>query len=111
MSGLSAIISIIQPWHTLVLLLKVLCYISHPGEIKISESQKHFLGRNYEEVKEKLKGLGFTNFVIKEMVMSKIGCEKEECVAKIIIDDKAKFAKDTWFAEEAEVMIYYYVRV
>ena len=37
--------------------------------------------------------------------------EKEECVAKIIIDDKAQFAKDTWFAEEAEVMIYYYVRV
>ena len=35
--------------------------------------------------------------------MSKIGWgEKEECVAKIIIDDKAKFAKDTWFAEEAE---------
>lgn len=89
-----------------------LCYISHPGEIKISESQKHFLGRNYEEVKEKLKGLDFTNFVIKEMAMSKIGWgEKEECVAKIIIDDKAKFAKDTWFAEEAEVMIYYYVRV
>lgn len=112
MSGSSAIIHIIQPWHTLVLLLKVLCYISHPGEIKISESQKHFLGRNYEEVKEKLKGLGFTNFVIKEMAMSKIGWgEKEECVAKIIIDDKAKFAKDTWFAEEAEVMIYYYVRV
>ena len=30
---------------------------------------------------------------------------------KIIIDDKAQFAKDTWFAEEAKVMIYYYVRV
>lgn len=27
--GSSAIIRIIQPWHTLVLLLKVLCYISH----------------------------------------------------------------------------------
>ena len=24
----------------------------HPGEIKIGESQKHFLGRNYEEVKK-----------------------------------------------------------
>ena len=80
MSGSSAIIRIIQPWHTLVLLLKVLCYISHPGEIKISESQKHFLGRNYEEVKEKLKGLGFTNFVIKEMAMSKIGWGKKKNV-------------------------------
>ena len=64
--------------------------LEHPGEIQIGESQKHFLGRNYEEVKEELKGLGFTNFVIKEMAMSKIGWgEKEEGVAKIIIDDKA----------------------
>ena len=86
--------------------------LEHPGEIQIGESQKHFLGRNYEEVKEELKGLGFTNFVIKEMAMSKIGWgEKEEGVAKIIIDDKAQFAKDTWFPEEAEVRIYYYVRV
>ena len=46
------------------------------------------------------------------MAMSKIGWgEKEEGVAKIIIDDKAQFAKDTWFPEEAEVRIYYYVRV
>ena len=86
--------------------------LEHLGEIQIGESQKHFLGRNYEEVKEELKGLGFTNFVIKEMAMSKIGWgEKEEGVAKIIIDDKAQFAKDTWFPEEAEVRIYYYVRV
>lgn len=86
--------------------------LEHPGEIKIGESQKHFLGRNYEEVKEELEGLGFTNFVIKEMAMSKIGWgEKEECVAKIIIDEKSHFAKDAWFPQEAEVMIYYYVRV
>ena len=86
--------------------------LEHPGEIQIGESQKHFLGRNYEEVKEELKGLGFTNFVIKEMAMSKIGWgEKEECVAKIIINEKSQFAKDAWFPEEAEVRIYYYVRV
>lgn len=86
--------------------------LEHPGEIKIGESQKHFLGRNHEEVKEELKGLGFTNFVIKEMAMSKIGWgEKEECVAKIIINEKSQFAKDAWFPEEAEVTIYYHVRV
>lgn len=26
--------------------------LEHPGKIKIGESQKHFLGRNYEEVKK-----------------------------------------------------------
>ena len=86
--------------------------LEHPGEIKIGESQKYFLGRNYEDVKTELESFGFKNFVIKEMAMSKIGWgEKEECVAKIIIDDKAQFTKDTWFAEEAEVIIYYYVRL
>ncbi len=86
--------------------------MEHPGEIKIGESQKHFLGRNYEEVKAELEGLGFKNFVIKEMAMSKIGWgEKGECVAKIIINEKSQFAKDTWFPEETEVMIYYYIRV
>ena len=70
------------------------------------------VGNKGKEVKMELEGLGFENFVIKEMAMSKIGWgEKEEYVAKIIIDDKAQFTKDTWFAEEAEVMIYYYVRL
>ena len=86
--------------------------LEHPGEIKFGESQKYFLGRNYEEVKEELEGLGFKNFMIKEMAMSKIGWgEKENSVAKIIIDDKCQFKKNSWFPEEAEVTIYYYVRV
>lgn len=86
--------------------------MEHPGEIKIGQNQKYFLGKNYEEVKAELEGLGFKNFVIKEMAMSKIGWgEKGECVAKIIINEKSQFAKDTWFPEETEVMIYYYIRV
>lgn len=86
--------------------------LEHPGEIKIGESQKHFLGRNYRKVKTELEDLGFKNFMIKEMAMSKIGWgEKEECVAKIIIDDKAQFDKNDWFPEDAEVTIYYYVRI
>lgn len=86
--------------------------LEHPGEIKIGENQKYFLGKNYEEVKVELKYLGFTNFTIKEMAMSKIGWgEKENCVAKIIINDRSQFDKDSWFIKESEVIIYYYVRV
>lgn len=86
--------------------------LEHPGEIKIGENQKHFLGKNYEEVKVELKDLGFTNFTIKEMAMSKIGWgEKENCVAKIIINDQAQFDKESWFIKESEITIYYYVRV
>ena len=86
--------------------------LEHPGEIKIGENQKYFLGKNYEEVKVELKYLGFTNFTIKEMAMSKIGWgEKENCVAKIIINDQSQFDKDSWFIKESEVIIYYSVRV
>lgn len=86
--------------------------LEHPGEIKIGENQKYFLGKNYEEAKTELEDLGFTNFTIKEMAMSKIGWgEKENCVAKIIIDNQAQFDKNSWFAEESEVTIYYYVRI
>lgn len=86
--------------------------LEHPGEIKIGENQKHFLGKNYEEVKTELEDLGFTRFVIKEIAMSKIGWgEKENCVAKIIINEQAQFDKDEWFAQESEVTLYYYVRI
>lgn len=81
--------------------------LEHLGEIRIGENQKYFLGRSYEEVKTEL-----ANFAIKEMAMSKIGWgEKENCVAKIIIDGQAQFDKDSWFAEDSEVTIYYYVRL
>lgn len=86
--------------------------LEHPGEIKIGENQKYFLGKKYEEVKNELENLGFTRFTIKEMAMSKIGWgEKEGCVAKIIINDQAQFNKDDWFATESEVTLYYYVRI
>lgn len=86
--------------------------LEHPGEIKIGENYKYFLEKNYEEVKAELETLGFINFTIKEMAMSKIGWgEKENCVAKIIINDQAQFDKESWFAEKAEVIIYYYVRI
>ena len=76
--------------------------LEHPGEIKIGENQKYFLGKKCEEVR----------FTIKEMAMSKIGWgEKEGCVAKIIINDQAQFNKDDWFATESEVTLYYYVRI
>lgn len=86
--------------------------LEHPDDIKIGKNQKHFLGRHYENVKIELEELGFTQFTIKEMAMSKIGWgEKENCVAKIIIDGQAQFDKDDWFAKEAEVVLYYYVRI
>lgn len=86
--------------------------LEHPGEIKIGKNQKYFLGKNYEEVRTELEDCGFVNFTVKEMAMSKISFgEKENCVAKIIINDQEQFNSDDWFIKESKITIYYYVRV
>lgn len=56
--------------------------MEHSGEIKIGENHKYFLGKNYTEVKAELEELGFANFTIKEMAMSKIGWGKRKLCGK-----------------------------
>lgn len=86
--------------------------LEHPGEIKITDNYKSFLGKNYTDVREQLEELGFTKFVIKEMAMSKLGWgEKENGLAKISIGDQSRFDKNTWFPKETEITLYYFVRV
>lgn len=36
---------------------------------------------------------------------------RKNCVAKIIIDGQAQLDKDSWFVEDSEVTIYYYVHL
>lgn len=84
----------------------------HPGEIKLENNSKYYIGKQYEEVVEELKELGFTNIELKEMAMSKLAfLEKEGNVARIIIDGQDKFDKNTWFVPNAEIVLYYYVAI
>lgn len=84
--------------------------MEHPGEIKLADNQKAFLGKDYEEVVSKLQGMGFTNIATKEIAMSKLGWgEKERHVAKISIGGQPQFGKNSWFLPDTEIVIYYYV--
>lgn len=86
--------------------------MEHPGEIKIPESSRMYLGKNYLEIKKQLENFGFSKIETKEMAKSKLGWgEKIDTVAKIIIDGKTIFEKDEWFSSDAEIIIYYYVSV
>ena len=74
------------------------------GDIFLYLCKMNFSVMNeYSETPSVSGGICVTNNAVKS---AKITLD-----AKIIIDDKAQFAKDTWFPEEAEVRIYYYVRV
>jgi Zn-dependent protease with chaperone function len=86
--------------------------LEHPDEIKIGENGKYFIGKDCEEVRRELVEKGFTDIIVKEMAMSKIGWgEKENALAKIIIDGKPDFDKNTWFPINSEIILYYYVRL
>lgn len=85
--------------------------LEHPDEIKLPFGYKHFLGKNYEAVQAELSELGYSNFNIIPRPMSRMGWgEKENSVAKIIIENKMHFEANTWFNKNVEIIIYYYMR-
>ena len=65
-----------------------------------------------DEVKEEFETMGFSNFTLKETAMSKIGWgEKENCVAKILINNQTQFDKNSWFQSDAEITNFYFVKL
>lgn len=86
--------------------------LEHTGEIRVEFAAKHFVGRKWEEVAEELRALGFVNIVPKEMAMPRLARKGNQGnVAKILIAQNAQFEKNTWFAPDAEIILYYYVAI
>lgn len=84
----------------------------HPGEIKLPESAKHYIGMPYEEVKLALDELGFDNIEIEEV--RDIVKEKDKNlgkVASILIDKSPKFSKGDWVDESASIRIIYHEKI
>ena len=83
--------------------------IEHPGEIMVA-GHRHFVGRNFYEVKAELERYGFTNIETREMAMPLLGFGlKPNNVAKIMINGNASFEEKSWFAPDAAIVLYYYV--
>lgn len=82
----------------------------HPGEVKIPENYKYYIGKSANDIKRQLEDNGFTNIEMKEMGIPKLGfLTKEGTIAKIIIDKNSKFEKDTWYYPDVKIIIYRYV--
>ncbi len=83
--------------------------LDHEGEILIEESSKSFIGRDYVEVHEELKQMGFLYITDKETPLPKIGKKgKEGTVAKMAIGQETHFDKESWFTPETGIILYYY---
>ncbi|MCD7892079.1 MAG: hypothetical protein LUG60_00125 [Erysipelotrichaceae bacterium] len=84
----------------------------HPTEIKMNEDTKYYIGKHYNFVVNTLRDLGFTNIDVKEMAIPKIDFfSKPDMVAKIIIDGTDHFEKNSWYAPDAKIVVYYYVKI
>ena len=83
--------------------------LDHEGEILIEDNSKSFIGRDYVEIHEKLNRLGFMNISDNDIPLPKIGKKgKEGTVAKLTIGQETHFDKNSWFAPETEIILYYY---
>ncbi len=81
---------------------------AHPGQVKLPEASSFFIGKQYEDVVEMLKNLGFTNISVNSRTDFKSNwLSKDKEILNISIDGIDKFAKDTWFKKAAPIEIGY----
>lgn len=82
---------------------------AHPGQRRMPDSSKRYLGRVFEGVVAEIQAAGFTNIELECQRKSKKGwLNKEGAISKISVNGQTQFEKGEWFAEEAVVRIAYY---
>jgi Zn-dependent protease with chaperone function len=81
---------------------------AHPGQIQIPNSSKGYLGRDYNEIVDELRVLGFNNISVFEQEGPKIGLfRKGNSIARIIINGQTQFDKGNWFSCDATIRVTY----
>lgn len=82
----------------------------HPNELRVPEASKKYIGRNYKQVVDELKTIGFHSFVFEGQPILKKGWGiVENNVSRISIDGVTQFEKGMWFKEDAIIIITYYI--
>ena len=79
-----------------------------PQDLPISWTEKHFLGRNYEEVEKELMGFGFYDV---ELIRSteKARFTKEKTVINVDIQGSDKYKEGDWYSADSIVEVKYYL--
>lgn len=78
-----------------------------PAEFPISWNEKHFLGRNFEEVRSELAAFGFGNVLLRPDPEKKLFA-KEGCVTSVLIEGSSRYAPGDWYEADSEVVVAYY---
>lgn len=79
------------------------------GEVKITGSTYDFRGRDYMEVSNELKELGFENVIEEPMYDIIFGITEDGSVDEVVIDGKNDYKKGTVLSKDSEVIIRYHM--
>ena len=81
---------------------------AHPGQLRVTEASKKYLGRIYDDVVEELEQIGFTDITLEKQVKTKKNWMiKEGSIISISINGLTQFNKGEWFDEKAKIHILY----
>lgn len=82
---------------------------AHPGQLRVPNSSKYYLGRIYTEAVSELQEAGFTEIITEEQRKEKRGLlSKNGGAAVISINGQTQFSKGEWFDEKATIRITYH---
>jgi len=83
--------------------------IEHSGQIRVPDAAKKYIGREYSQVVNELKDVGFTNVLIDcQQNVKKSWLTKDGSISRITIGGDAEFEKGDWYQPESVVRILYY---
>ena len=81
---------------------------AHPGQLRVPDSSKRYIGRNYMEVYQEFQEKGFTEIKLEEQIKDKKGwLSKDGAISRISINNQTQFDKGEGFDEKAIVHIVY----
>ena len=81
---------------------------AHPGQIRMPNGSKKYLGKYYEEVIKELEICGFKNFEVDVISRSKKSWnDKEGSIAMLAVNGQTQFEKGEWFSHDATIKIIY----
>ncbi|SDZ78936.1 hypothetical protein SAMN05216349_10157 [Oribacterium sp. KHPX15] len=82
--------------------------LNDPNNIFMPSSSSSFKGKNYQEVQEQFKNLGFTN-ISTEVSLEKAGIfDNNNAIEHILIDGKTEFKTGDYFKKDVKIILYYF---
>ena len=81
---------------------------NNPDNIFMPTTSDSFIGKNYTEVVDQLKALGFTNITTQVAYEPATFFHKDGTVEHILIGGKTEFTTEDFFKKDTPIIVYYY---